>query len=117
MGVNLVAWSVIFGFLYNRSAQSLPVVILLHGTYMAVQNQVFATYGNIHLVPISATLSVCLAAILARRLSAGNVDAGPYMFTIDVNEKITVEDRPKAKEHAESETVDPKTGASNKPKP
>jgi uncharacterized protein len=68
MCVNLVAWSVIFAFLYNRSAQSLPVVILLHGTYMAAQNQVFATYGNIHLIPISAALSVCLAAILARRL-------------------------------------------------
>jgi uncharacterized protein len=66
--VNLVAWSVIFAFLYNRSAQSLPVVILLHATYIVVQNQVFATYGNIHLIPISAALAVCLAAILARRL-------------------------------------------------
>lgn len=45
------------------------------------------------------------------------VVAGPFMFTIDVNGKITVEDRPKPKEHAESETVDPRTGPSNKPKP
>jgi uncharacterized protein len=68
---NLVSWSVIFSFLYNRSRQSLPVVILLHATYLAVQNEVFAavSYRNILLIPISAALSVCLAAILARRLA------------------------------------------------
>ena len=38
------------------------------------------------------------------------VAAGPYMFTIDLNGKITVEDRPKPNEHTESEAVDPKTG-------
>jgi membrane protease YdiL (CAAX protease family) len=69
MCLNLISWSVIFAFLYDRSAQSLPVVILLHATYVAVQNQVFATvsYGNIQLIPVSAALSVCLAAALARR--------------------------------------------------
>lgn len=36
------------------------------------------------------------------------VVAGPYMFTIDVNGKISVEDRPKPQEH--TETVNPKTG-------
>lgn len=36
------------------------------------------------------------------------VVAGAYLFTIDVNGKITVEDRPKPKE--QTETVDPKTG-------
>jgi len=119
MCLNLVSWSVIFAFLYDRSAQSLPVVILLHATYVAVQNQVFAivSYRNIQLIPFSAAFSVCLAATLARRLGAGNVVAGPYMFTIDVNGKTTVVDRPKPKEHAESEVVDPRTGASNKPKP
>ena len=36
------------------------------------------------------------------------VVAGPYMFTIDVNGKITVEDRPKSKEH--TKTLDPPSG-------
>ena len=45
------------------------------------------------------------------------VVAGPFMFTIDVNGKITAEDRPKPKEHAESETVDPKIGVTNEAKP
>jgi len=44
------------------------------------------------------------------------VVAGAYMFTIDVNGKITAEDRPKPKEHAVSEPLYPKTGASNKSK-
>ncbi len=69
--INLVSWSVIFSYLYNRSGQSLPVVILLHATYFTVQNLVFASVskGNIRLIPISALLTCCLAAILAGRLA------------------------------------------------
>lgn len=68
--VNLVAWSVIFSFLYDRSGQSLPVTILLHSTILIVQNLVFFAVirGTIYIFPIAAALSVCLAAILARRL-------------------------------------------------
>jgi membrane protease YdiL (CAAX protease family) len=77
--INLISWSIIFAFLYNRSGQSLPVVILLHATYFTVQNLVFAavSYGNIHLIPIAALLSVSLAAILAGRLAAGS-DGPPF---------------------------------------
>jgi hypothetical protein len=69
--INLISWSVIFAFLYDRSGQSLPVVILLHATYLTVQNLVFAAIssGNIHLIPIAAVLSVFVAAILAGRLA------------------------------------------------
>ncbi len=63
--VNIVSWSVILAFLYNRSGESLPVVILLHATYNAAQNLVFAAIANVHLIPISAVLSVCVAFILA----------------------------------------------------
>ena len=38
------------------------------------------------------------------------VVAGPYMYTISVNGKITVEDRSLPKRHTESETLDPKMG-------
>jgi len=65
--INLVCWSVIFAFLYDRSGQSLPVTILLHATYLTVQNLAAATvsYGSIHIIPIAATLSACLAIVIA----------------------------------------------------
>jgi membrane protease YdiL (CAAX protease family) len=68
--LNLIAWSIMFSVLYDRSEQSLPVTILLHGTYFTIQSLVFAAipYSNIHLIPIAALLSVCLAAISARTL-------------------------------------------------
>jgi membrane protease YdiL (CAAX protease family) len=67
VGINLVCWSFIFAFLFDRSGQSLPVVILLHATYLTVQNLVFATIssGALHIIPIAAALSVCLAVIVA----------------------------------------------------
>ena len=46
--ISLIAWSVVFSFVYNRSGQSLPVVILLHGTYMIVQNEVAAALSFGH---------------------------------------------------------------------
>ena len=68
--MNLVAWSIIFSFLYDRSGQSLPITILLHGTYFTIQNLVFATipYSNIHLIPVAALLSVLVAATMAEQL-------------------------------------------------
>jgi uncharacterized protein len=66
--VNLVAWSVIFAFLYDRSGQSLPVTILLHATYLTVQNLAAGaiSYGTAHIIiPIAAALSVCLAVVVA----------------------------------------------------
>src|SRR2546426_12026158 len=37
--LNLTAWSVVFAFLYERSGWSLPVVILLHASYVAASGQ------------------------------------------------------------------------------
>jgi uncharacterized protein len=77
--VNLVAWSVIFAFLYNRSGQSLPVTILLHSVIFTVQNLVFAavSHGAIYLSPIATALSLCIAAILARKLASDRFVSAP----------------------------------------
>jgi len=68
--VNLISWSVIFSFLYDRSGESLPVTILLHATILTVQNLVFAavSHGTVYLIPVAAALSVGLAIIVARKL-------------------------------------------------
>lgn len=68
--INLVAWSVIFSYLYGRSLQSLPVVILLHATYVAASSQVFAVvpHLNPYLIYISAIISPCLAVLLGASL-------------------------------------------------
>lgn len=78
---NLVGWSVTFAFLYNQSGRSLPVVIVMHGMYAAIQNLVFATapYRNLHLIVISAILSVCRGLCLAKRtkcVSNSNFSSG-----------------------------------------
>jgi membrane protease YdiL (CAAX protease family) len=69
---NLVCWSVIFAFLYERSGQSLPVTILLHITYMVVSNQVanVLQLRTIIMIRIAAAISVCLALLFAKRLAA-----------------------------------------------
>jgi len=70
--INLIAWSVVFAFLYNRSGQSLPVVILLHETYQTVQNEVAAALSNVSQVEIiilvQMVLAVCLASFFGRKL-------------------------------------------------
>jgi membrane protease YdiL (CAAX protease family) len=68
--VNLIAWSIVFSFLYDRSGQSLPVTILLHSTILVAQNLVFfaVTRGTIYISPIATALSVCLAIIVAGKL-------------------------------------------------
>jgi len=65
--IHFVAWSVIFAFVYNRSAQSLPVVICLHASYVAASTSVFAAipYAHLYLIGFSAVVSVCVAAALA----------------------------------------------------
>jgi len=66
---NVVAWSIIFAYLYNRSSRSLPVTIVLHTTYVAASSQVFAAipHGHMHRIEISTVLSICSAAVLATR--------------------------------------------------
>jgi membrane protease YdiL (CAAX protease family) len=67
LSANLIAWSVVWTYLYNRSSQSLPVVILLHATYVAATNQVFPIVPNFQrqLVYVSAVLAFVLAATMA----------------------------------------------------
>jgi membrane protease YdiL (CAAX protease family) len=69
--MNLICWSVIFAFLYERSGQSLPVTILLHLTYMVVSNQAAGVVEirTITMIRIAAAISVCLALFFARRLA------------------------------------------------
>lgn len=83
--VNLIAWSVIFAFLYDRTGQSLSVTILLHATLLTVQNLVAGaiSYGTIRIIiPTTAALSVCLAVIVANAWTAQtdgrlSADGGP----------------------------------------
>jgi uncharacterized protein len=68
--LNLVAWSTIWAYLYDRSRQSLPVVILLHAAYVAATSQVFSVVPHFQpqLIYVSAFLAVCLAAAFARSM-------------------------------------------------
>lgn len=73
--LNLICWSIIFAFLYERSGQSLPVTILLHITYMIVSNQTATVLGfrrTITEIRIAAAISAFLAFFLAKRLAANN---------------------------------------------
>jgi len=81
--VNLVCWSIIFAFLYERSGESLPVTILLHITYMIVSNQTATVLGlrTIMEIRIAAAISVCLALFFARRLAA--TDPGSFVIQPD----------------------------------
>jgi membrane protease YdiL (CAAX protease family) len=70
--VNLIAWSVIFTFMYERSGQSLPATILLHGTYAAVATEMsnVMPQNDFALIVASSLLSSCVALILGARLRA-----------------------------------------------
>ena len=72
--VNLICWSIIFAFLYERSGQSLPVTILLHITYMIVSSQAACVLElrTVVMIRIAAAISVCLALLFAKRLAAKN---------------------------------------------
>jgi membrane protease YdiL (CAAX protease family) len=71
--VNLVAWSITWTYIYQRSSQSLPVVILLHSTYGAVTDQIviMVPHLNLYVIYVSAVLSVCLATLFAGKLKRG----------------------------------------------
>jgi len=72
--LNLVAWSVIFAFLYEGSGCSLPVVILLHGAYSAASDQRVSVNTNhgLLMIAITALLSICVAVFLGRKMNARN---------------------------------------------
>ena len=83
---NLVCWSVIFTFLYERSGQSLPVTILLHATYVAVQIWVGAalSQGLNDMIIIAASLSAGLAIVVGNDLTSSK-DAPLICTQEDVN--------------------------------
>jgi membrane protease YdiL (CAAX protease family) len=68
--IDLIAWSVIWSYLYHRSSDSLPVVILLHATYGAATTQAALVVPSLdmYLIYVSTGLSVCVAVALARVL-------------------------------------------------
>ena len=73
--VNLVCWSVIFAFLYERSGQSLPVTILLHITYMIVSNQAACVveHRTVVAIRIAAVISFVFALFFAKKMAARNL--------------------------------------------
>jgi hypothetical protein len=66
----ILAWSIICTSLYNRSGQSLPVVILLEAVQVASADEIFARVqdGRLLFIWLSAALTVLIAAGLARRM-------------------------------------------------
>jgi CAAX amino terminal protease family. len=82
---NLIAWSFIFSVVYRCSSQSLPIVILLHATYVAASSQagaVIPIYG-VYLVEVSAVLSGLIAIVLAGRLRGNRFQSGVPDTTLE----------------------------------
>jgi uncharacterized protein len=69
--LSVIAWSVVFAFLYNRSAESLPVVILLYAAYDSAAEAIFPSIqkGELYYIGLSTILSACLAVFLSRSMS------------------------------------------------
>lgn len=68
--VSVIGWSVVFAFVYNRSGQSLPIVVALHAAYDSATAAIFPTLegGQILFIATSAGLSIALALILGTRM-------------------------------------------------
>jgi uncharacterized protein len=75
--VSITAWSIVFSFLYSRSSNSLPVVILLHASYDSATAAIFPSVesGQLQYIVLSAILSVALAVLFAMRMN--NSPQGP----------------------------------------
>jgi len=69
--LSIVSWSIVFTFLFNYGKQSLPVVILLHATYLTVSDQLSRVIvrGHLTFAVTSALLSVALAITIAVRMA------------------------------------------------
>ena len=69
--VDLTAWSVIWAYVYHRSSESLPVVILLHAAFGSATTQAAYVFPqlNMYIIFISTAVSVCLAVAFAKALT------------------------------------------------
>jgi uncharacterized protein len=69
--VDLIAWSVIWAYLYHRSSESLPVVILLHAAYGAATTQAALVFPQLdmYVIFVTTAVSVCLAVAFAKALA------------------------------------------------
>ena len=67
---SIVAWSVIWAYVYHRSSDSLPVVIVMHATYNATADQIETVIPHFRsqFVYVSAAFSVLLAVYFASLL-------------------------------------------------
>jgi membrane protease YdiL (CAAX protease family) len=68
--INLIAWSIIWAYLYHRASRSLPATILMHATFAAIQYEIALAIPQRHaqFVYIFAALSVFLATFFGRAL-------------------------------------------------
>ena len=82
--INLVAWSVIFAFAYERSSQSLPVTMLLHGTYGAISNYVamVAPATNLFVIFAVMVLSIFFASVFAIKMWAARTQVAAASFNL-----------------------------------
>jgi uncharacterized protein len=55
-GTNVVALSVIFAFIYERASHSLPVVIVLHATYVAAASQTSAVAPELNFAKVLTSM-------------------------------------------------------------
>jgi len=76
--LNLTAWSFIFAFFYEKSCESLPVTMALHGAYGSISSYVAAVAPgtNLHVLIIAMLLSICIALGLAVRMTRDTPNAG-----------------------------------------
>jgi CAAX amino terminal protease family. len=70
--ITILAWSVIYASLYNRSGQSLSVVILLEAAHVSAMDGVFSTVqaGQLLFIWLAAAFTVFLAAIFGKRMAS-----------------------------------------------
>jgi hypothetical protein len=66
--VEVTAWSIIVAYFYNGSGRALPVVILLHATYLAVVSNISAAFpgGRLWVVGFSTAFAAFLGPFWRR---------------------------------------------------
>jgi hypothetical protein len=67
---NLTGWSVVFTYIYNCTAESLPVTILLHGALGASSTYIFAVAPatNLYVLATGMLLALLVASVFAVKM-------------------------------------------------